>query len=35
MRARYSKEITPIEQAYTVRQKQAEEQQKHFFKTQH
>lgn len=28
MRARYSKEITPIEQAYTVRQKQAEEQQK-------
>lgn len=30
MRARYSKEITPIEQAYTVRQKQAEEQQKAF-----
>lgn len=28
MRARYSKEITPIEQAYTARQKQAEEQQK-------
>lgn len=28
MRTRYSKEITPIEQAYTVRQKQAEEQQK-------
>ena len=28
MRARYSKEITPIEQAYTLRQKQAEEQQK-------
>lgn len=28
MRARYSKEITPIEQAYTSRQKQAEEQQK-------
>lgn len=27
MRARYSKEITPIEQAYTVRQKQAEQQQ--------
>lgn len=35
MRARYSKEITPIEQAYTARQKQAEEQQKHSFKTQH
>lgn len=30
MRARYSKEITPIEQAYTARQKQAEEQQKAF-----
>lgn len=28
MRARYSKEITPIEQAYTARQKQAEEQQR-------
>lgn len=28
MRARYSKEIVPIEQAYTARQKQAEEQQK-------
>lgn len=28
MRARYSKEITPIEQAYAARQKQAEEQQK-------
>lgn len=28
MKARYSKEITPIEQAYTLRQKQAEEQQK-------
>lgn len=28
MRARYSKEITPVEQAYTARQKQAEEQQK-------
>lgn len=28
MRARYSKEITPIEQAYTTRQKQAEEQQR-------
>lgn len=28
MRARYSKEITPIEQAYTARQKQTEEQQK-------
>lgn len=28
MRTRYSKEITPIEQAYTARQKQAEEQQK-------
>lgn len=28
MRARYSKEITPIEQAYTARQKQVEEQQK-------
>lgn len=28
MRARYSKEIIPIEQAYTARQKQAEEQQK-------
>lgn len=28
MRARYSKEITPIEQAYTARQKQAEQQQK-------
>lgn len=28
MRARYSKEITPIEQAYIARQKQAEEQQK-------
>lgn len=28
MRSRYSKEITPIEQAYTTRQKQAEEQQK-------
>lgn len=28
MRARYAKEITPIEQAYTARQKQAEEQQK-------
>lgn len=28
MRARYSKEIAPIEQAYTARQKQAEEQQK-------
>lgn len=28
MKARYSKEITPIEQAYTIRQKQAEEQQK-------
>lgn len=28
MRARYSKEIVPIEQAYTTRQKQAEEQQK-------
>lgn len=28
MRARYSKEITPIEQAYTARQEQAEEQQK-------
>lgn len=28
MKARYSKEITPIEQAYTARQKQAEEQQK-------
>lgn len=28
MRARYSKEITPIEQAYATRQKQAEEQQK-------
>lgn len=28
MRARYSKEITPIEQAYTARQKQSEEQQK-------
>lgn len=28
MRARYSKEMTPIEQAYTARQKQAEEQQK-------
>lgn len=28
MRARYSREITPIEQAYTMRQKQAEEQQK-------
>lgn len=28
MRARYGKEITPIEQAYTARQKQAEEQQK-------
>lgn len=28
MRSRYSKEITPIEQAYTARQKQAEEQQK-------
>lgn len=27
MRARYSKEITPIEQAYTARQKQAEQQQ--------
>ena len=27
MRARYSKEITPIEQAYTTRQKQAEQQQ--------
>ena len=27
MRARYSKEITPIEQAYTARQKQAEKQQ--------
>ena len=25
MRARYSKEITPIEQAYTTRQKQAEQ----------
>lgn len=28
MRARYSKEIAPIEQAYTARQKQAEEQQR-------
>lgn len=28
MRARYSREIVPIEQAYTARQKQAEEQQK-------
>ena len=28
MRSRYSKEITPIEQAYATRQKQAEEQQK-------
>nr|UVN09329.1 MAG: hypothetical protein [Bacteriophage sp.] len=28
MRSRYSKEIVPIEQAYTARQKQAEEQQK-------
>lgn len=28
MRARYSKEIVPIEQAYSARQKQAEEQQK-------
>lgn len=28
MRARYSKEITPIEQAYTARQKQAEDQQR-------
>lgn len=28
MRARYNKEITPIEQAYTARQKQAEEQQR-------
>lgn len=28
MRARYSKEITPIEQAYAARQKQAEEQQR-------
>lgn len=28
MRTRYSREITPIEQAYTMRQKQAEEQQK-------
>lgn len=28
MRARYSKEITPVEQAYTARQKQAEEQQR-------
>lgn len=28
MRARYSKEITPIEQAYTARQKQTEEQQR-------
>lgn len=28
MRARYSKEIVPIEQAYTARQKQAEEQQR-------
>ena len=27
MRARYSKEITPIEQAYALRQKQAEQQQ--------
>lgn len=30
MRSRYSKEIVPIEQAYTARQKQAEEQQRAF-----
>lgn len=32
MRARYSKEITPIEQAYTARQKQAEQQQQALLK---
>lgn len=32
MRARYSKEITPIEQAYTARQKQAEQQQEALLK---
>ena len=32
MRSRYSKEITPIEQAYTARQKQAEQQQEAFLK---
>lgn len=32
MRARYSKEIVPIEQAYTTRQKQAEQQQQEILK---